>query len=119
MANAPVVAVAVDASDGAGAGGEVKALAVRLLGMIHGGRDEPVLAPRTGVLKQLLCWESLQISYVRGTRPRVSATGQNISAENKAKTERYGALVANTEAMLTLLEEPTYKYTWCTKLLQY
>lgn len=60
---APVVAVAADASGGADDGGEVKALAVRLFGMIHGGREEPLLSPRAGVLKQLLCWESLQVCH--------------------------------------------------------
>lgn len=70
MAIAPVVVVAVAVSDGAGAGGEVKAF----FGMIHGGRDELLLSPRAGVLKQLLCWESLQIVV----HPRISIAGGEI-----------------------------------------
>lgn len=109
MAIAPVVAAAVDAVDAAG--GEAKALVVRLFGIIQGGSDELLLSPRTGVLKQLLCWESLRIII----RPKVSGTGQKVEAKARPKTKRYGLCelgtsVANTEPCSFLAMIATLHY---------
>lgn len=48
---------------------------VRLFGMIHGGRDEPLsLSLLAGVLKQLLCRESLESQR----KPFRFGVGQNV-----------------------------------------
>lgn len=62
IAIAPVAVVpADDDAGGSGEGGEEKGLDARLFGAIQGGRDELLFSPLTaGVLKQLLCWESLE-----------------------------------------------------------